>query len=116
MRILSRQRGADLLGISSSVLCIVHCLLFPALLVAGNFTAHWHSVDYMFILVAGVAVFFSARRLVSTFVRIGLWGSWLCFSTAILLHGQYAGALYISLLASLALACFHFVSYREKHP
>ena len=115
MRILSRQKGADLVGISSSILCIIHCLLFPLLLVAGNFTDHWHSVDYVFILLAGVAVFFSARRLSNVFIRTGLWIGWVGFSAAILLHGQYAEALYASVLASVLLAFLHIASYREKH-
>lgn len=115
MRILSREKGADVLGISSSLLCIIHCLLLPALLLVGNLTDHWHSIDYLFIFLAGVAVYFSARHLRQSFVRVGLWASWLSFSVAILLHEQYAEALYVSLAASLSLAFFHVLSYREKH-
>ena len=115
MSILSRRNGADLVGIGSAVLCIAHCLLLPLLLVVGSFSDHWHSVDYLFILLAGVAVFFSARRLNQTFLRTSLWISWLTFSGAILLHDRYAGALYVSLLASVALALLHLASYRAKH-
>ena len=82
---------------------------------AGSFIDHWHSVDYFFILSAGVAVYYSSRRLNAPFIRIGLWISWLCFSIAILLHDRYAEALYVSLIASLVLAFFHIISYREKH-
>ena len=92
MPILSRQRRADVVGISSAILCIVHCLVLPLLLVVNNFTDHWHSADYVFILLAGVAVFFSARHLSSPLVRTGLWVSWLIFSVAILLHDRYPEA------------------------
>ena len=99
-------------------MCIVHCLLLPVALLAGNLTDYghrWESVDYLFILLAGVAVYFSTRYLRSSLLRIGLWLSWVVFSIAILLHDRYPEALYVSIAASLSLALFHILSYREKH-
>lgn len=119
MRTSALRKNADLLGMSSSVLCILHCLLLPLLLLAGSFSDHlhrWALLDYTFILLAGVAVFFSTRPLKSSRLRVGLWLSWLGFSVAILLHAHYAVALYASVFSSLLLAFFHFASYRAKHP
>lgn len=118
MRTSAFQKNADLLGISSSVLCIIHCLLLPVLLLVGSFSDHlhrWALLNYAFILLAGVAVFFSTRQLPHSRLRVGLWLSWLSFSLAILLHAQYAEALYASVFSSLLLAFFHLASYRAKH-
>ena len=119
MRVFSLQKKADVLGISSSMLCIIHCLLFPALILAGNFSDYWHRwevLDYFFILFAALAVYASTRRLKSGFIRSGLWWSLLCFSASVLLHEHYSSALFVSLTASLSLVFFHMASYREKHP
>ncbi len=100
------------------MLCIIHCLLLPVLVLAGSFSdeAHrWEWLDYGFILLATVAVFYATRRLKSTFLRRGLWLSLLCFGGAIVLHEHHPVALYASVASSLLLALFHLGSYREKH-
>ena len=118
MRTSVLRKNADLLGIGSSVLCIIHCLLLPVMLLAGSFSGHlhrWALLDYVFVVLAGVAVFFSARQLKSNPIRIGLWLSWLGFSVSILLHEQYTEALYASVFSSVLLAFFHLASYRVNH-
>ena len=118
MRISSWRKNPDLLGIGSSVLCIIHCLLLPVLVLAGSLsgdTHRWAWLDYGFIALATVAVYSSTRRLKSTFLRRGLWLSLLVFSGAILFHEHHPAALYVSVLSSLLLMFFHLSSYRAKH-
>lgn len=89
------------------------------LIFAGNFSEYrhrWELLDYAFILLAGVAVLFSARRLRSQSIRTGLWVSLLGFSASVLLHEVHIAALYASLFFSLLLIFFHLASYRAKHP
>ncbi len=133
MRIFSGRSTSDLIGIGSSLLCIVHCLLLPGIIFVGSLSddAHrWESLDYAFILLSGVAVFLSTRGLPTrgTPTRgtstkgasqralvVGIWLSWVGFSTSILLHEVYALALYSSLLFSCLLVILHLISYRIKH-
>lgn len=118
MRISSWRKNSDLIGIGSSVLCIVHCLLLPVLVLFGSLsgdTHRWAGLDYGFILLATVAVFYSTRRLRSPFLRRGLWLTLLVFSGAIVFHEHHPAALYISVASSLLLVLFHIGSYREKH-
>ena len=118
MRISSWRKHSDLIGIGSSVLCIIHCLLLPVLVLAGSLSgeAHrWEWLDYSFIVLATVAVYSATRRLRSRFLRRGLWLSLLCFSGAILFHEHHPAALYVSVFSSLLLVIFHIGSYRKKH-
>ena len=118
MRTPLLQNRADLIGIGGSILCIIHCLVLPILVVTGTLVRgedHWEALDYFFILVAALAVFFSVRGLAHLLIRRGLWLSWVGFSGAILLHEVYAASLYVSLVFSLLLALFHVASYRHKH-
>lgn len=118
MRISSWRKHTDLVGIVSAVLCIVHCLLLPVLVLAGSLSgeAHrWEWLDYGFIGLATVAVFYATRRLESVFLRRGLWFSLLCFSASIIFHEHHPAALYVSVASSLLLVLFHIGSYRQKH-
>ena len=118
MRTTFLRKRADLIGIGGSVLCIAHCLVLPVLVLSGVLVGsenHWESLDYFFVGLAAVAVFFSARRLSHPLIRRGLWLSWVGFSGAILLHEAYPASLYASLAFSLLLAFFHVASYRHKH-
>ncbi|MGB3778981.1 MAG: MerC domain-containing protein [Tunicatimonas sp.] len=118
MRISSWRKNSDLIGIGSSVLCIIHCLLLPVLILAGSLTGdthRWAWLDYLFILLATLAVFYSTRRLKSTFLRRGLWLTLVVFSGSIVFHEHHPAALYISVASSLLLVVLHLGSYREKH-
>ncbi len=118
MRISSWRKNSDLIGIGSSVLCIIHCLLLPILILAGSLsgdTHRWAWLDYLFILLATLAVYYSTRRLMSAFLRRGLWLTLVVFSGAIVFHEHHPAALYISVASSLLLVVFHIGSYREKH-
>ncbi len=118
MRISSWRKNSDLIGIGSSVLCIIHCLLLPVLILAGSLTgdAHrWVWLDYLFVMLATLAVFYSTRRLKSLFLRRGLWLTLLVFSGALVFHEHHPTALYVSVASSLLLVIFHIGSYREKH-
>ncbi len=116
----SKYKQADLLGVVSAVLCLVHCIAVPVLLVLGVLSeglwAHTAFLDYIFIGLALMAVYFATRNHETTRrVRIGLWSSTALFSLAILLHDWFAFALYLSVAASIALVVFHVLNYRHRH-
>jgi hypothetical protein len=58
---------ADYIGILGSVLCIIHCLLMPALAFGSSYASHHEhvgmlSLDYFFILINGIAVYYATRN------------------------------------------------------
>ena len=118
MRISSWRKNSDLIGIGSSVLCIIHCLLLPVLILAGSLagdTHRWAWLDFVFVFLATLAVYYSTRRLKSAWLRRGLWLTLLVFSVAIVFHEHHPASLYVSVASSLLLVALHIGSYREKH-
>lgn len=108
-----KAKYADLLGIISSVVCFLHCLLLPLVWVwmsADSFKS-WHLLDYVFIAFAGVAVYFSAKHTVLTLLKIGLWISFIIFAVPLVLHETWANAHYVSLTGSMALVLCHAVNF-----
>ncbi len=112
------QKHADVLGIISAILCLIHCLFVPVLLVIGSVTehmgGHWGSLDYLFIVLALLAVI-NATRYASRNIAFGMWLSMIVFVAGLLMHHVYAEALIVSTLASVALAVFHIINYKQSH-
>jgi len=113
---LFSDRKADTVGIVSSILCVVHCMLLPVLVFAGMLNEEWGAhaewVDYIFMGLALSAVYYAARN-AGLYLRMALWltVSWFCAS--ILLHDVYESALYSSMAASIVLVVLHTINFKQ---
>lgn len=105
---------SDLLGIISSVICFLHCLLLPLLWIwfSTYSFASWHLLDYIFVAFAGIAVFFSAKNTVLTFLKVGLWISFIIFAVPLIFHEALVNAHYFSLGGSVALILCHTINFK----
>src|SRR5690606_31215994 len=109
---------SDLLGISSSILCLIHCLAFPVVLSAGyllNYAQNglWHGLDYRVILLSMIAVSVSARNTTIPALRIAFWMAIFIFSARILCHDIWKAMIYISAATSLLLIALHLTPWRN---
>lgn len=111
---------SDLLGISSSSLCLLHCLAFPLILSIGylfnyTLTGHWHAMDYLFVVLGVAAVWASARKTSFPMLKLGFWLTILVFSFSILFHDQWSWMIYVSASASLVLIALHILHWRSHY-
>nr|NKQ94605.1 MerC domain-containing protein [Escherichia coli] len=74
-------RKADYVGITGSVLCLIHCIATPMLLMSSrllqtndHLRIGYLSLDYIFVAVNIAAVYFATRHYASPGVRRSLWG------------------------------------------
>lgn len=82
---------ADYIGIVGSVLCLIHCLVTPAIALGTTLTSHVHtagglSFDYFFILINGIAVYYATREHRIPMLRLALWASFALFAVSLLLE------------------------------
>jgi hypothetical protein len=117
MQIKSLHKNSDLMGMVSAGLCLIHCIALPVFLLsttltAGLFTHNWHWLDYFFIGLACVAVYFSAKKNTSPYLRTGMWTCVIIFAAALLSHEVSVYAQYVSIAASIGLMVLHFVNIR----
>ena len=81
---------ADYMGIAGSVLCLIHCLVTPALAIGGSLSLHDHPagglLNYFFILFNGIAVYFATRDHNIPVLRYFLWTAFVLFSCSLLLE------------------------------
>ncbi|WP_019988429.1 MerC domain-containing protein [Rudanella lutea] len=103
---------ADYVGITGSVLCLIHCLITPVLLVTSSLLKNdvvrtsYLSLDYIFIGVNIVAVFFATRH-APVGVRRALWGFLGLFAVCIILEDVSELFEYAAYVASLGLVGSH---------
>ncbi|WP_375559962.1 MerC domain-containing protein [Bernardetia sp. OM2101] len=131
--------NSDFIGAMSAFLCIIHCAIVPILMGVHSFYyaggaltstshtehshssldffslfegSHWHALDYFFIVITMIAVFFATRRSVLSWITTGLWSAASLFVVSILLEEYVNGIEYLAYLASALLIIFHFLNQR----
>lgn len=118
MKTEAAHNKADYVGITGSILCLVHCLATPVLLMTSTVLKDelvrtgFLSLDYVFIGINIVAVYFATRHNASHTIRTSLWGFLMLFAIAILLEDKNPVFEYISYLASLGLVASHLINIR----
>jgi chromate transport protein ChrA len=116
------SRSADFLGISASILCMIHCMVIPVMISMGYIfkfsdeahEEHWHFLDYMFIALALVAVLNAAKNTNSKVIKIALWTAVSIFSVAIFLHEINPWMIVVSVASSLALLFIHIINWKHN--
>lgn len=108
---------SDVVGISASFACIIHCMATPVLVSLGfilneSFFGQWALFDYVFILMALVAVSMSAKSTSSSLLKVAFWLALAIFSTSIVMHDELIGAHYLSLGSSVFLIFLHLIHWR----
>lgn len=103
---------ADYVGITGSVLCLIHCLITPVLLITSTLLKNefvrtsYLSLDYVFIVVNIVAVY-TATRHAPPLIRRLLWGFLTLFAVCIVLEDVSSLFEYAAYVASLGLVGSH---------
>lgn len=113
------SRKADYIGITGSVLCLLHCLVTPVLLMTTAWLRNDHlrigflSLDYAFIGVNIVAVYFATKANGSSAIKKALWGFLALFTVGILLEDVNESFRLIGYAASAGLVMTHLLNIRQ---
>ena len=107
---------SDKVGAASNILCMLHCFATPFIFLSQTQTAHighdvpfaWQIINYFFITISGIAVYYSAKNTTNNFVKVFMVLFWLIISFLIISEGlellhlpeilTYISASYLSLL------------------
>ena len=116
-----RKSMADVLGIGTSLLCLVHCIVPLAIVMSGSvaheLTHHW-AMDLLFLTVSGIAVFWVSRTHANKETKWGLWITYGILFVSIMLH-DYLVFEVLSYIAATGLIAIHtwnlFSSIKRPH-
>lgn len=114
---------SDWLGAMASGLCIVHCELTPLIftakpifygMIGKPIHQHglWTGLDYVFLILSLLAVWYSARHTPYTNLRWMLWVAWTVFACGLLLESHtFTSGHWLMYVGSATLVFAHFKNY-----
>ena len=115
---------SDVLGATASGLCAIHCALTPVFFATrpvlestidkhSHGSGFWALLDYLFLILSLVAVWFSARHTVLTAIKRLLWGAWSVFAIGLLSEAfHFTHGKWFMYLGSFALVVAHIYNHR----
>ena len=80
----------DIFGALASTLCVIHCIVTPLIFIAQTYSINngetaplwWRSLDYFFLMISLLAVYFSAKNTYKSYIKYALW---ICFTILFIL-------------------------------
>ena len=120
-----KQKQSDLLGAFASGLCAIHCTLTPIFFLAkpmldnsieihahGN--SFWTALDYVFLVLSLVAVWFSSKHTSHKAIKWVLWIAWIVFSIGLLSERiHFENGIWLMYAGSITLVIAHIINYRH---
>ena len=84
----------DSIGIIASTLCAIHCIATPFIFIAKACTSvccsdaptWWIMIDYLFLIISFLAIFFINKNLNIKWLKIAFWISWIVLLITIVNH------------------------------
>ena len=113
----------DSIGIIASTLCAIHCIATPFLFIVkacsasccSEAPAWWRGIDYLFLTISFLAIFFISKNLTIKWLKKSFWISWTILLVTILNHS--INIIYLPdnfiYIPSFAIIILHF--YNLKH-
>lgn len=111
-----KSKNLDLLGISAASLCLIHCLVFPLLLILPLSITHNAYIDLAFLAVGAFVVYRVAGQTGLKWVKSLLWGSIALIAVSVwldLLYHMHTPLIYIG---AAGLISGHIINFKHhKH-
>ena len=76
--------NSDTFGVLACALCLMHCIATPFIILIHNYSnteemtslIWWKNLDYVFLLISFVMVYFSAQNTSKSLMKYFFWSSW----------------------------------------
>lgn len=120
---ISIKQKSDIFGATASTLCLIHCVATPFLFLAQAHTSYhsgdeipvfWKSLDYIFLVISFLAIYWSAKTTAKEWIKFVLWGSWAVLLFVILNEKIQLLPLpeYVIYFPSISLIFFHYYNLK----
>ncbi len=104
---------ADLIGILSSSICLVHCLATPLLLAFGASFITNPFFKYLFLIISFVSIFKATENITSKKISLLLWISFWGFLFSTLFQEEYEWLHYSGYLFAILIIIGHILNIKH---
>ncbi|REC76485.1 MerC domain-containing protein [Chryseobacterium elymi] len=70
-----KSKILDAVGISAAVLCLIHCIVFPLLMIIPLGISHNPYIDLAFLIIGAVVVYRVTKNIASIWLKLLFWAS-----------------------------------------
>jgi len=111
-----KSKILDAVGISAAVLCLIHCIVFPLLLVVPLGISHNPYIDFAFLLIGAVVVYRVTRTIKNRRLQFLFWASLFLISVSVLADFIFEIHLPLIYLGAAGLITGHLINFKKhKH-
>ncbi len=115
-------KNSDRIGALSSGLCMLHCLATPFLFLSQSslifisidFTLTWFLLNYIFLLISFIAIYYSVKNSANKFIKILLYLFWALLSALIIFESLeiFSISEAATYFSASSLICLHIYNLR----
>lgn len=111
-----KSKILDAVGISAAVLCLIHCIVFPLLLIIPLGISHNPYIDLAFLVIGTWVVFRITRQMTNPWLSLLFWISILLISISVLADFFFEVHLPLLYVGAVGLITGHFINFKNhKH-
>lgn len=111
-----KSKILDAVGISAAVLCLIHCIVFPLLLIIPLGISHNPYIDLAFLLIGAVVVYRVTRTMRNRRLQFLFWVSLFLISVSILADLIFEVHIPLIYLGAAGLITGHVINFKNhKH-
>ncbi|ASK28917.1 MerC mercury resistance protein [Chryseobacterium sp. T16E-39] len=108
-----KSKILDAVGISAAVLCLIHCIVFPLLIIIPLGISHNPYVDLAFLLIGTVVVYRLTKRISKSWLKWLFWISILLISVSVFVDLIFEVHIPLIYFGAAGLIAGHIINFRQ---
>jgi hypothetical protein len=111
-----KSKILDAVGISAAVLCLIHCVVFPLLMIIPLGISHNPYIDLAFLIIGAVVVYRVTKNIASSWLKLLFWSSIILISISVLADLIFETHIPLIYVGAAGLITGHIINFRNhKH-
>lgn len=111
-----KSKLLDAIGISAAVLCLIHCIVFPLLLIIPLGISHNPYIDLAFLIIGTLVVFRITKQVKNPWLNVLFWGSIVLIAVSVMADFIFEVHLPLIYVGATGLITAHLINFKNhKH-
>ncbi|WP_223559429.1 MerC domain-containing protein [Chryseobacterium lathyri] len=111
-----KSKILDAVGISAAVLCLIHCVVFPLLMIIPLGISHNPYIDLAFLIIGAVVVYRVTKNITNSWLKLLFWSSIILISISVLADLIFEIHIPLIYVGATGLITGHIINFKNhKH-
>ncbi|MCT2563912.1 MerC domain-containing protein [Chryseobacterium herbae] len=111
-----KSKILDAVGISAAVLCLIHCIAFPLLMIIPLGISHNPYIDLAFLVIGSIVVYRVTKPMTNRWLKLLFWASIFLISVSVLADFIFEVHIPLIYAGAAGLIIGHIINFKNhKH-